>query len=501
MTTTISEVTAAVDEVVASSATNAESAQSTRQGFGSFTWLFTAGFAIGGFKVGSARLHDNSFFVHLTTGKWMLEHGAVPRVDYYSFAAAGESFVAQSWLASLVYGALDQSPVGGQGIRVLMGAIAAIIAVSTFRLALRITLDRKRAILVALAAFGVIAAMFSARPLGFGLLGLCAVIWIVEAPTSAIGKRPELAIPIVMWLWGNVHGSMALGYLYLALYLLARAFDGSVAWRPGRERQLAIGTLLSVLAMLANPYGPKLLFFPLELIGRGEALKDVVEWMSPNFHTAAGIAFGVFFAFAFIVIARGNRPSRTDVIVTLPFILLSFWAVRNTAIAALVMVPMVSRSFSVDQRRNETQDLRVGRIAGVAILALCTVFFALTFTQQPYDTQTYSRKAFGFLETNGLLGQKMLTTDANAGWVLAKYFPRQQVFMDDRFDMFPEAVITDYATISRARPGWDARLDHYEIQVVVWPTSNALTQVLALDKRWDRAYRDVEWTVFTRSAT
>ena len=105
------------------------------------------------------------------------------------------------------------------------------------------------------------------------------------------------------------------------------------------------------------------------------------------------------------------------------------------------------------------------------------------------------------LEGHGLLGKRLLTTDANAGWVLAKYFPKQHVFMDDRFDMFPDSVIADYATISKAQPGWDRRLDHHRIEMVVWPTFHALSQLLDLDPRWDRVYGDSKWTVFRRHTT
>src|SRR5690349_21833136 len=62
---------------------------------------FSAAFAVGGWKVGLQRLHDNSFFVHLATGRWILDHG-IPYHDVYSFTAPGTRFVAQSWLAELV---------------------------------------------------------------------------------------------------------------------------------------------------------------------------------------------------------------------------------------------------------------------------------------------------------------------------------------------------------------------------------------------------------------
>src|SRR4051812_5080167 len=104
---------------------------------------FTAAFAVGGWKIGLQRLHDNSFLVHLTTGRWILDHG-IPHRDAYSFTAPGTRFIAQSWLAELVYGLLERS-VGAIGIRLLMGVCAASVMVLPYRVALQCCHDRVRA--------------------------------------------------------------------------------------------------------------------------------------------------------------------------------------------------------------------------------------------------------------------------------------------------------------------------------------------------------------------
>ena len=68
--------------------------------------LFTLVFALGGWRAGLSRLSDNSFFWHLRTGRLILDHG-IPHSDPYSFTATGRRWVAQSWLAEALYGAVD----------------------------------------------------------------------------------------------------------------------------------------------------------------------------------------------------------------------------------------------------------------------------------------------------------------------------------------------------------------------------------------------------------
>ena len=71
------------------------------------------------------------------------------------------------------------------------------------------------------------------------------------------------------------------------------------------------------------------------------------------------------------------------------------------------------------------------------------------------------------------LGGRLLTTDAWAGYVIYKYWPKQHVFFDDRYDMYPIALTDAYNKVPRLKPGWDKVLDQYRINVVVWPKDGA----------------------------
>ena len=93
----------------------------------------------------------------------------------------------------------------------------------------------------------------------------------------------------------------------------------------------------------------------------------------------------------------------------------------------------------------------------------------------------------------------MFTTDANAGWVIAAYWPRQHVYMDDRYDMYPIALMEDYQKVASVQPEWQSLLDRYRIDVVVWPTNRSLSQALrASSSRWTRVEHDSAWSVFVR---
>src|SRR4051812_18352161 len=177
--------------------------------------LFTLVFALGGWRAGLRRLSDNSFLWHLRTGRLILGHG-FPRSDPYSFTAAGHRWVAQSWLAEVLYGAVDRT-VGAFGIRLLVAVTGALVAALTYRLVPPFPRAHVVAVLVPPPAIAASFTLWSERPLFLGLLALVGLVWIVEVPDGWLGRRPRVAIPVVMWLWAGVHGSFALGFLYLGL--------------------------------------------------------------------------------------------------------------------------------------------------------------------------------------------------------------------------------------------------------------------------------------------
>ena len=181
------------------------------------------------------------------------------------------------------------------------------------------------------------------------------------------------------------------------------------------------------------------------------------------------------------------------------FLFLGFWALRNLVLTPLVMLPVVARAVSVDPSRQ-----RPDRRASVnwAILGLLIVLgwtgAAGAAGSDGYDYSNYPVKAMESVEAQGLLGQHLLTTDEWSAYVIHRYWPRQPVFMDDRYDMFPTELSDDYFKLSEVKPGWQDVLDRYGVDVVVWRTKKPLTQLLDIAPSWQRIYSDDLATVWVR---
>jgi hypothetical protein len=458
--------------------------------------VFTAVFGLFGWAVGISSLSDNSFFWHLRTGEYILDHG-IPHHDVFSYTAPGTKWVAQSWLAELTYGVLFRV-FGAFGIRVFVGVVGAAIGMLAYRLALRLVRERAVACGLALAALGGIYTLWSERPLLIGVLFFLVLLWTVEVPDSRVGRHPLVTLPILFWLWANTHGSFALGFAYLGLHLLGRWFDGRRPWE-GRERALLVAGVVAFALTFVNPYGPALVTFPIALLQRGDILSHIIEWRSPDFRKIYGLALGIWLAVYVTALARGrHRVTRRDLVVTLPMLFLALWALRNLAIAPLVGLPVVARAFARDEERPDHTGRRivVGALSLIGMLALLIGVHAAQ--GRDFALGTYPVQSMKYVEQHGLLGTRLLTSDSDAGYVILRYYPAQRVFIDDRYDMYPSKVIYDFFTVADGDRGWEKVLDRYRVETIVWNPDSTFGAELDASADWQRVHHDAQRAVWVR---
>ncbi|MBI4345541.1 MAG: hypothetical protein HY553_01715 [Elusimicrobia bacterium] len=203
------------------------------------------------------RAGDQDLWVHLSAGRWMAEHGGLPRdTASFSFLEPPRPIVAYSWLFQRLAHALE----GLGGYPALLGVRSALFA---FTLALSLAVLRRRAGRLAPAAFALLVLALArhfvaVRPFLFSYAAIAWFLYVAEC-------RPRWAwsLPVAAVLWMNLHG-----VYYPVLWLLAgAALAGPWLRRAGAERLPPAPLALCLAAPLATPAGFALLpqaFLPLE---------------------------------------------------------------------------------------------------------------------------------------------------------------------------------------------------------------------------------------------
>lgn len=453
--------------------------------------LFMAAVVLFGFRVGALPISDNSALTHIRTGIDMARTGAIPRVDPYSFTAAGERWVVQSWFPEWTYGWAYR--LGGMELVVLEQAVLiAVLAWLVVRLAR--AGSPLRTGLAGITAVGVGAALWSPRPLIFGLICMALTITIVERR-----KRVWLLVPVV-WVWVNSHGSFPLGLAWL----VARAVGEGLDWRawPRETWRYVGGFAAGLVVSVVNPLRLDILAFPLTLGEKSEAFRNIVEWRSPNFSGGAGYFALAFLALALVLLLRARLNWR-DVVPVVGFTAAGLLAARNIGPLAVVLAPALGRAL----RRSDAAPA-AGRSGGnptmnravlITIAAAFVVFGTLVLTSEPLDTTRYPEASVTWLEEQGLLGEphRLAHQDNVGNYLTLRYGTRARVFVDDRYDMYPLSVSRDYDTLLKGQPGILEVIDRHQIDVVLWDRKLPLVQVL-LATGWRETFGERKYVVLQR---
>ncbi len=444
-----------------------------------------------GFVLGARVLRDNSFLTHLTTGDLIRFTGSVPTEDPYSFTAPGEPWTVQSWLASLWYSVLGEIG-GGSAIRLANGLVGASVMAMVWRLS-----SRAESLLLRFGVCGVVAfigaTVWSPRPLMIGLACLAAVLLAVDGRL-----RPVWLVP-VMWIWVNSHGSFPLAFVLIGAAGIGAAIDTRAL--PHHQIRVGLWAFIGLLGGAINPLGPRLLWFPVELLSKREALEGVNEWKAPNFDSPFEMAF---LALVLSLVFAGRARVEWRVMVpALVFGVAGFLALRNIAVATLVFVPALTAAatpwrggLSGAERSIASRAIAV---AGAVTLALSAAMVASTGA---LSLSRYPVEEIDWLDERELIGNdaaRIVHPETVGNYLHYRFGLDARVFVDDRFDFYPQPILDDHLDLTFGGD-FESIVDRWDATAVVWEADSLFAVWLRESSEWTVQMDDPEgWILATRS--
>lgn len=452
-----------------------------------------------GLALGAGSLSDNSFLTHVATGRLIRSAGA-PHHDVFTFASGGKPIVVQSWLASWIYATLD-SIGGGTAIRLLIAAVCGLLLLTLWRLSAPAGALIARVGVVAMA--GMVGLLWwNERPQIFGFLILALVALVLQERRSSWWLVPLFAV------WVNVHGSFPLGVAFAGAMVVARVVSDRTLGRREVTDVTAIALGL-VAGAVVSPYGFQMLTFPVELLGHSQALAFITEWR-PLAFTSGGVlnvSNVVFVAEAVAICALLVwRRSWIRLLVAAVFVAMALWAVRNVAIAALVLIPLAAPALSGVGTPDPTAvaPRRHRLAAGVLAAILVAAFIVAT---PGYDLSPYPTRAVDWMQAHGYVGLphqdnfRVLTHDYDGNYLEWRYGTRARPWLDDRAELHAYEVARDYVLLLSDIGDPDTILARNPHDVVLWEAKSALGRHLRSDPDYRIVYSDDQAIVACRLAS
>jgi hypothetical protein len=381
--------------------------------------IFTALlFALAAAAAGPIRNYD--LFWHLATGRWIAQHGALPRFDPFALASDRVPWINGEWLFQLIAWALVAA--GGVALLSLMkGALAAAVfaprdlAPST----------------IALHVFAYAGAMrtFDFRP------SSAAALFVV----LAMRARSWIAHGAIALVWINIHPSALLAPLIAIL--VTRRIAPAIA---------------SGVALLVNPHGIHAILAPLELLAFVQSGAFVnAEWLPsgpaqfPLLYVAAAVAL--------LAVATAEKREWTHIALLAILALLAFRGVRHQplffAAFPLIVAPMVPAA-------------RIRPMLAHAASALMLLLAAFTADHRlGVAPERFPIAAVARLQSTGWRGN-IYNPDQFGGFLIWSYPGERRVLTDGRNELY-RTYIPEYAAARENQRKWRALLRRYRIDLAV----------------------------------
>lgn len=456
---------------------------------------------------------------HLAAGRWMANHGAVVTTDPFSFTRLGEAWVHPGWpvdlLLYLVHGVAGQA-----GLNLLVAAVFTAAFALLWRLLAGPPLLRLGVLLLAALTSAVGA---TPRPLVFSLLLTAGFVMVLERERHA-PTRWLWALPAGMAVWANVHGAFAAGLLLLGLHLTGQgvvaargARRSRRTWRDHRRSLARPAAVLaaSVVAVTLNPFGWRMLLYPVRTVGLDSLGAAIQEWQPPDFTALESLPLLVLLVAAVVVLARSRRPVHpTEILLVAVFGYLALTAVRHAPLFALAAAPVLARHAAtlLPARRGTGAGSPPGsrsrprgpRWAPAAVVGLSVVLAvgaavpALTPAGNAATGKLIPVEAVKALERHRPPGE--LFHDYGWGgyliWTLPDAHP---TYIDGRTDLFGDALMAEYLATRSARPGWEETLKRRGIRTALIGADSPLAAALTA-AGWHTLYRDAQAVLLTAPA-
>ena len=442
----------------------------------------------------SRRFVEPDFWWHLRNGQQIVEYHSIPRIDTYTFGAAGSPWLDHEWLSEAMF-FLAYKAFALRGVLLLYFGLLTLIYGAVYYLAFRRGADPITAMLVTALAVLLGAVSIGPRPMWFGWVCMMGLLLILDR-FERTGAGLWL-LPLLFALWINLHGSWVFGMVVLAITIAAGLVEGRWAgvvarrWSPPERRALLLASTASVATLFVTPFGYRLLLYPFDLLFRQNiAMKYVEEWQSVDFAKGSGkLALITVLALLLSAVFSRRRWRLADLLLLLFALWMGLSHVRLLSFLGIIMAPVLAPRLNLFPPTGESTNRAAVNAVILAVLVGCIVYSFPTQAELERQLRTrFPAAALEYMQREHITG-RVLNEDWWGGYVEWN-LPTLKPFIDSRADIFVyNGAFDDYISAVRIRKPF-AVLDKHRIDYALLEPNEPLVYVLKRSPNWQAIYSD-----------
>lgn len=431
-------------------------------------------FLLSVFLLALNKVEDPDAWTHFSLGKVIYELKGFPKTEPFLYSTPDAPFGYSSWLFGLIY-YMAYNLSGLYGV-ILLKALTVTLA---FGILVSDSIKPYRnstvAVLVLTSIVLISRHRFVERPDTFLMIFLPFTVFALNSYMYE-GRKYLYAMPFISIIWANMHPSITLMSVPFVAFIGGIIIEGVINKKrglfkesPSREvgnperclipeqvrndrtcdmafrRQLITITAvfaLSLICSLASPYSFSQFTSSSGVLSSDWWTQEIIELKKPTWElTKAPYMLTFILASSFALNYR--RVSFTHFLLALPFVYLSFTALRFVFVFAIIAGPLIARNLSCFLDEPESLRFLRHKIFQGAVILWIVAYAVLTVAAvEPFGDP---EKAFGFganyfyepegalayMDKRGIEG-KVFNQFHFGGYITWRDFPKRRAFVDGR---------------------------------------------------------------------
>jgi hypothetical protein len=443
--------------------------------------------------------HDYWFYVRV--GKDIVESGAIPTTDTFSYTYPGRPIFYQPWLSAVIFWLVHS--MGGATLTFLLKGICIAIAYAIIWTLMREAGTGAKLATLLTILLGFSSSMnWSMRPQMFAYPLFAITLWVLWHWQNGHAKLMWI-LPFVTLLWANLHGSFILAFVLMGSALIFGAGD---------RKQLVIWFGLSLLATFINPRGIFVWQFVSDMLNSPSDQLFATEWRPPvNLGWQMNIFFGWLLLFIPLVAISPRHLSVLEWVWFLSFGWLALsglryviWFMFIMAILSGALLGELLKSFkrkSIIENSNPAVNYA---LSGLIFLFPLMMLPGIRESWWKDSPPPYHNATTPIAATKWLAAHPNLPGPLFAEYTFSSYLtfalPSRLVWIDNRFNAYPPEHWEKYQTISSAKPQWAKLLEKDKVNLLMLSLHSqpTLVEVVEESNQWCEQYRDKDAVIFSR---
>ncbi|MEA1963380.1 MAG: hypothetical protein U9M94_04050 [Patescibacteria group bacterium] len=451
------------------------------------------------FLANSFNYLDPDFGWHLKAGEEIYFEKHVPQNENYNYTLEGRTWVDHEWLLNLI-SYIVYSKIGYIALSVFFALIGLLIIFLLNNLLLKKYIQNKLhfIFILIIEIIGLVGILphFGVRMQELSVLMLLLLLFIIDKFNKARNHKILYFLPILFFVWANLHGGFMLGLIILWFYACVNLFIPKIIkyfkinffdFKNFEKKQyfyIFLSAVASSIAVFITPYHYRYFSFMLEYKNT-HYMKHIAEWL-PVWNAPLNYIQQIYFIIFILIIIllffenKNRKINFWHFFSSLMLLIAAFKSRRNFPLFFIASLPLIAAVSNTINKNNfkkiyfylfKNKYIYFFLITGLSI-SIFLVLFLTNFTNTPFKNKKFCRfYPCGALKKIKTLPQKNLKIFNNYGWggYLIWNLPDHKIFIDGRLPMLQvnnHSLLEEYYEFFDKEKISD-KLDEYNINLVL----------------------------------